>query len=62
MIESGGATKEENIKGALLLHVLGEEALEIYNSFDMTEAEKANYNDTMTKFQEYCVLYLICAN
>ena len=55
MIASGGAAKEEKIKVALLLHVLGEEALEIYNSFDMTEAEKASYNNTMTKFQEYCV-------
>ena len=55
MIASGGATKEEKIKVALLLHVLGEEALEIYNLFDMTEAEKASYNNTMTKFQEYCV-------
>ena len=55
MIASGGSTKEENIKVALLLHVLGEEALEVYNSFDMTEAEKVSYNNTMTKFQEYCV-------
>uniref|UniRef100_H2ZS40 Uncharacterized protein n=1 Tax=Latimeria chalumnae TaxID=7897 RepID=H2ZS40_LATCH len=41
-------------KVALLLTVAGTEALEILNSFQLTEQEGDNYDILMSKFESYC--------
>lgn len=55
MVASGANTKEEPIKVALLLHLVGEDAVQIYNTLDMTTAERASYSTTMEKMQNYFV-------
>uniref|UniRef100_H3A369 CCHC-type domain-containing protein n=1 Tax=Latimeria chalumnae TaxID=7897 RepID=H3A369_LATCH len=42
-------------KVALLLTVAGTEALEIFNSFQLTEQEGNNYDIVMSKFESYCM-------
>jgi hypothetical protein len=55
MIASGYAEKEEKIKCSLFLHLIGEEALDVYNTFEIP-TEDANKLDVLyTKFEEYCV-------
>ncbi|GBL80181.1 hypothetical protein AVEN_29157-1 [Araneus ventricosus] len=46
-------TKPESQKVAILLHVIGEECLEIYNTF--SEVSTASMNDILAKFEAYFV-------
>lgn len=55
MIASGANDREERVKVALLLHIIGEEALDLYNTFDLTEQEKNSYAAILQKFENYCV-------
>jgi hypothetical protein len=40
-------------QNALLLHVIGEDALEVYNTFEIDE-KKSDVTSILTKFREYC--------
>ncbi|KAK7870227.1 hypothetical protein R5R35_011334 [Gryllus longicercus] len=40
MVASGGNEKSDLVKIAILLHVLGEETMRIYDTLDITEDEK----------------------
>jgi hypothetical protein len=48
-------TKPENIQCAQLLYRLGEDCIEIYNSFEFKDGEKDNYNILKKKFEDYFV-------
>lgn len=51
---SGAGSGDEKLKANILLHVIGEDALDIYNSFQLDEAN-LTLADLMTKFEEYFV-------
>ena len=52
---SGNDTKGEDVKSAILLHAVGEEALEIYNTFTWDAAgDDRKTNKILEKFTSYC--------
>ena len=54
-LASGAAQKEEAIQVALLLHIMGEEAIEVYNSFTWaTATDKNKYDNVMKQFEDFC--------
>ena len=52
---SGVDAKDENIQCATFLHVMGEEGLEIFNTFQFTETEKDKIGPLIDKFESYCI-------
>ncbi|XP_077562494.1 uncharacterized protein LOC144178475 isoform X2 [Haemaphysalis longicornis] len=47
--------RPESAKGALLLSIAGEEAIEVYNTFTFAEGESnLDYATVVKKFEEYC--------
>ena len=50
---SGVDAKDENIQCATFLHVMGEEGLEIFNTFQFTETEKDKIGPLIDKFESY---------
>ena len=56
MTASGNDSKEEGTKSAILLHVAGPEALEVYNTFTWEEeADKRKVAKIMEQFESYCM-------
>nr|XP_054602637.1 uncharacterized protein K02A2.6-like [Nothobranchius furzeri] len=51
---SGAGGDDEKLKAHILLHVIGEDALDIYNSFQLDEAD-LTLADVMNKSEEYFV-------
>lgn len=47
--------KADDIKIAILLHVLGDEAQDKFETFDLTERQREKYVDVVQAFQNYCV-------
>ena len=55
MTASDNSSKSDEIKSAILLHMAGPEALEIYNAFTWDEeADKKKVDKIMEKFKAYC--------
>ena len=55
LIASGYSAKSDKVKASLFLHVIGEEALEVFNTFEFTDAGDANKLDpVIQKFEDYC--------
>ena len=55
MKASGAAGKPEDVKVAILLHCIGDEGLEVYNTFQYAEDENKDLlSVNMTKFERYC--------
>lgn len=56
MTASGASEKEEKVKMAILLHTIGEEALEVYNTLNVvpSEDDDITMEDVITAFKEYC--------
>ena len=62
MTASGADGKDRKIKVAILLHALGEEALEVYNTLDIAhgedegeEEDEQTVNDILAAFRAYCL-------
>lgn len=55
MIASGASSQKDDVKVAILLHVLGEEALEKFNTFDLNNVDKAKYASVIAAFENFCV-------
>jgi len=57
MTASGSDSKVEKVKIAILLHALGEEALEVYNSLSVEseEEEETTMQDIVTALEKYCL-------
>jgi HD superfamily phosphohydrolase YqeK len=53
-IASGADEKDEEIQCAIFLHTIGEEALEIYDTFNFTETEQDKIEPLIQKFESYC--------
>ncbi|KAK0139061.1 hypothetical protein N1851_024415 [Merluccius polli] len=52
---SGALDKEETVKVAILLHTVGEEALEVYNTLTVTPAgANATMEEVLKAFKDYC--------
>ena len=55
MTASGISDKDEKVQSATLLHVAGEEALEIYNTFSWEkDGDDQKVSIIMAKFESYC--------
>ena len=55
MTASGISDKDERVQSATLLHVAGEEALEIYNTFSWEkDGDDQKVSIIMAKFESYC--------
>ncbi|CAI5681987.1 unnamed protein product [Oreochromis niloticus] len=55
MTATGALEKDEKVKTAILLHAIGEEALEVYNTLTVTPAGDAlAMEDILKVFKEYC--------
>uniref|UniRef100_A0A1A8IVJ0 Peptidase A2 domain-containing protein n=1 Tax=Nothobranchius kuhntae TaxID=321403 RepID=A0A1A8IVJ0_NOTKU len=55
MIATGASEKEEEVKIAILLHTIGEEALEVYNTLNITPAGDAlTVEEVLKAFKTYC--------
>lgn len=56
MTATGSDTKTDKVKIAILLHALGEEALEVYNSLSVEpEGEEETMQDIVTALEKYCL-------
>ena len=54
-VASGVARKADKVRGKTLLHVLGPDDIDVYNTFAWTENEdKTKVADIKKKFKEYC--------
>ena len=51
---SGADAKDEETQCAVFLHTIGEEALEVYDTFTFTESEEGKIEPLITKFEAYC--------
>ena len=52
----GADEKNAKTKASVFLHVVGEEALEVYNNFQFTEeADKMKLDKILEKFEAYCI-------
>lgn len=55
MKASGGSEKGDEVKVALSLHVLSEEAIEKFNTFTLNDARKKVYITVLVAWEAYCV-------
>lgn len=53
--KASGIDKKEDVQVAILLHCLGEQCLDIHNTFVIAEEERDNYAAIIGKFDEYFV-------
>lgn len=51
---SGLSEKSEDRQIAVLLNIIGDEALEKYNTSTLTEAQKKSVKETLKAFEDYC--------
>ncbi len=51
---SGASEKEDKTKACLFLHVIGEDALDVYNNFDFTAGDELKLDKILQKFDDYC--------
>lgn len=55
MLASNGNSLPAERRAALLLHIVGHEAVEIYQSFQLTDEEKKDPEKIIKKFDDYCI-------
>ncbi len=53
---SGVDKQEEETQCAIFLHTIGEEALEVYETFTFTEAQQNKLDSIIAKYEAYCSL------
>ena len=51
---SGAAEKDEAIQCAIFLHTIGQEAVEVYDTFTFIETEQDKIESLIQKFESYC--------
>ena len=55
LVASGASEKSAKQKACILLHVVGDEAMEVYNNFKFAKPEDAfDFAEIMQKFQDHC--------
>lgn len=50
---TGLSEKSEEQRVAILLNIIGEECLEIFNNFTLTEEERKNFDKVLSEFEKY---------
>lgn len=56
LIKANGYNKKnDDVKVALLLNLVGDEGNEIYESFNLNDDEKENYEKVIDAFEKYCI-------
>lgn len=54
LVAFGGGEMKDDRKLAMLLNVVGEEGLEVYNTFTIKEDEKEKYKAALSLFEQFC--------
>ncbi|XP_063384736.1 uncharacterized protein LOC134670847 [Cydia fagiglandana] len=54
LVASGLDKSDDTRKVAILLNVIGEDGIKIYNNFALTTTEDVKFEDVMKKFKDYC--------
>ncbi|XP_077517721.1 uncharacterized protein LOC144128270 [Amblyomma americanum] len=50
-----GRQRSNAQKAAILLHLAGQEAIDVYNTFDLTAEDKKDYDKLVQAFEAYCL-------
>ncbi|KAK5642690.1 hypothetical protein RI129_008857 [Pyrocoelia pectoralis] len=53
LLATGASEKEDKVKVAMLLNIIGEEGLEIYNNFKLGKEDKQKYDKVISEFETY---------
>ncbi|XP_030745261.1 uncharacterized protein K02A2.6-like [Sitophilus oryzae] len=53
LIASGKSEKDDKMKIALLLNLMGEEGIEVYNTLKLTELQRANFQTVLNELENY---------
>nr|XP_022902184.1 uncharacterized protein K02A2.6-like [Onthophagus taurus] len=53
MLATGKYKKEDEVKVAILLNIIGEEAVHIYNTFNLSDEDRKKYEKVMKAFEDY---------
>ncbi|XP_063219170.1 uncharacterized protein LOC134529224 isoform X1 [Bacillus rossius redtenbacheri] len=53
IIASGNDNKPDNIKIALLLNIIGQEGVDLYNTFNLNNEEKTKYDKVIQTFEQH---------
>lgn len=54
MIASELNAKTSEIKAAVVLNLVGQEAIELFDTFDLTDEQKKNYDEVLKAFETFC--------
>lgn len=54
MTASKKNVEEQKVQVAVFLNIIGEEAIELFNTFELSEAQKGNLDSIMQAFEDYC--------
>ena len=54
-VASGMSEKDEKFQTSMLPHVIGDAALELYNTFVFAEGESMKLEKVLNKYEEYCM-------
>ncbi|KAJ8685555.1 hypothetical protein QAD02_021348 [Eretmocerus hayati] len=54
IVATGLESKEDGRKIAVLLNIIGEDALDMYNTFSLTIDQEKSLEDVINAFEEYC--------
>ena len=54
VVASGADKKPEATQCAIFLHTIGQDAIEVYNTFVFTEAQSNKIDHLIQKFEEHC--------
>lgn len=55
MIASGYKEKTSEVRAAIFLNIVGEEAIEKFNTFDLSDAERKDAEKVMKAMEDYCM-------
>lgn len=53
LLAAGLHEKDNKLKTAILLNVIGEDAVELYNTFNLSDGDKSDYEKVIKQFEEY---------
>lgn len=54
LIAAGRDRRSDRMKIATFLNAIGEEALEVYDTFTLSDEQRQNYDEVIRAFEEFC--------
>ncbi|KAJ8881525.1 hypothetical protein PR048_018007 [Dryococelus australis] len=54
MLATGFVSKPSHVKVAMLFNVIGDEAVELYNTFELIAKDRQDYEKVLKAFADYC--------